>query len=71
MENKINKMAKDIKKLEGKPVVLDGNYCRYFSPEYYCNLRQLAVIDALVNGRLALKTAVPLINYTFELISTV
>ena len=35
LENKINKMAKDIKKLEGKPVVLDGNYCRYFSPEYY------------------------------------
>ena len=35
LENKIDKMAKEIKKLEGKPVVLDGNYCRYFSPEYY------------------------------------
>lgn len=35
LEHKINKMAKDIKKLEGKPVVLDGSYCRYFSPEYY------------------------------------
>ena len=35
LENKINRMAREIKKLEGKPVVLDANYCHYFSPEYY------------------------------------
>lgn len=35
LENKIDKMAKQIKKLEGKPVLLDDNYCRYFTPEYY------------------------------------